>query len=197
MKVQAKVPAKRQRCRVLKPFRLCTRDRRICLMGIGFLGVVFLLLLFTAQIISIIFTVLLLVLGSMSSIFRRMTGDIDIGIGFIPFSTIMIFLMHGFAPGLISCAIMLVTSAVIVGQVKPYILWSFGLFSIVGAISLLLPFSIPLAGIILVVIYNALFFAVDILLGSDAVENVVYTIGSTIFNYVLFYYFAPIMILVL
>lgn len=177
--------------------KLHTGLKRRLLIFVGICCTALIAFLYTTEIISLVFTSLLFILGSLSLYFKKISGDLDIGISFIPFSTILFLYVHGIAFALVACFAMLLISSLLMGQLKPYILVSIILFSLVALIGLFLPFDIIVYGIILVCIYTILFFIASLFLGYNIVSTTIYSAGSIIFNYILFSYFAPIIILVL
>jgi len=183
--------------KVFKRLKLCKKDKRVCIYSVVIIALILSLILFTSKMLSIVFTGMVIILGSMSSLFKRITGEIDIGIGFIPFATILLFQAHGYSFGLMACLIMLIVSALISGYLKPYFIWSLAIFALIGTFIFFLPFDLFWNSMVMLVVYNIIFFIVDSLLGSDPIENITYTVGSTFFNFILFKYFAEIIFLLL
>jgi hypothetical protein len=172
---------------------LCKKNRNpiVCVSIVIFIIILLILLiLFRRKLISLIFTISLLVLGSLSSQFKRLTGDIDTGLEFIPFVTIIFFNTHGIAFGLLSALFMMSISSLLIGQLKLDLFVSLGIFSLVALISLFLSFGIVTNGLILIIVFNLLSFVILTLLGFDAIKNAIYFFGSIVFNYILFKYFS-------
>lgn len=160
-----------------------------------FIIVLFLLLLFfffNKQLTSIVFTIMLIILGSMSSMFKKMTGNLNLGIEFITFSTILFIYSYGIAFALIACLVMTLLSTLLTGQISPTSLTSYGMYVIIALIALFLPFGIATSGIILVLIMNFLGLFILLMLGFDFVRNLLYISGNIFFNFVLFKYFSQI-----
>lgn len=158
--------------------------------------------LYHKAIISNVFTILLLALGCMSKQFKRMTGNLDFGIEFVTFATILFLYSHGIVFAIIASLLMMVVSSLSVGELKLDIFLSFGMFIILGMVYIVMVFifpsiSIVAGGIILVIAYNLLSIVVFSLLGFDLFKNVIYFAGSIIFNYILFRYFSVIILKVI
>ncbi|MFT4304194.1 MAG: hypothetical protein ACMXYG_06530 [Candidatus Woesearchaeota archaeon] len=157
--------------------------------------IIIIMSLYGRQILSFFFTILLIILGCLSSQFKRITGELSIGIEFIPFATIIFFYTHGIAFGIMSAIIMMAISQLLSGQLRIDILFNIAVFIIIGLISLLfLEVGIVLFGIILVVLFNIMTFIAMSVIGYDFVKNMIYGFGSIIFNYVLFRYFSEIIV---
>jgi hypothetical protein len=172
---------------------LCKKNRRpiVCVSAGVFLLLLFILLfLFRRKLVSFIFTIMLLGLGCLSSQFKKLTGDLDTGLEFIPFATIIFFYTHGIAFGLLSVLFMMSISSLLVGQLKLDLFISLGIFILVAFASFFFNFGIVMNGIILIIIFNILSFIILTLFGFDFVKNSIYFFGSLLFNYILFKYFS-------
>ena len=151
---------------------------------------------FNKQVVSIIFTIMLIVLGSMSSVFKRITG-INLGIEFITFTTVLFFYSFGITFGLMACAVMLLISTLSMGRISPENFTGYMMYCVIAIISLFLDFGISANGMILVLFMNLLGALILILLGLDIIKNSLYLIGNTIFNIILFKYFSEIIFSIL
>jgi hypothetical protein len=165
----------------------------ICISILLFLVLVaYMMVLYHRTLFSYIFSIMLLVLGCFSSQFKRMTGNINLGIEFIPFATIMFFSTHGFVFGMLAALLMMVVATLSVGELQLDLFVSLAIFAIIGIIALFLNFGIIINGIILVVIFNILSLIILTFFGFDFVKDLIYFFGSIIFNYILFKYFSEI-----
>lgn len=151
-----------------------------------------LFIFFHRTLLSFIFTLMLIALGCFSSQFTRMTGNINFGLEFIPFVSILLFYSHGVGFGLVATILMMAVSSLLVGNIQFDLLVSAGIFVIIALLSLFLGFGIALNGIILVIIFNIISLVVLTLFGFDIVKNIIYFAGSITFNYILFKYFSEI-----
>jgi len=176
-----------------KKILLNKKKRKPLLYSAGALFLLIILILaifFRDKVISCIFTLLLIVLGSMSSQFKRMFGDINLGLEFVPFATIIFFYTHGIVFGLLAALLMITVSALLVGQLQFDMFISVGIFAIIGLLSLFINFGIVTSGIILMIVFNVLSLILMIVLGLDVAKNIIYFFGSLLFNYILFKYFS-------
>ncbi len=159
----------------------------------GLLAILILTLL-GKNIVSLAITIGLLILGSLSSQFVRMFGNINLGVEFIPFVSIMFFYAFGFPAGMLATVIMMIVSLLLVGHISIDMLFSVGIFVIIGILTFVLDFgSIATNGIILVIIFNILSLVISFLVGLDVVKNIMYFFGSIFFNYILFKFFSEIL----
>jgi hypothetical protein len=158
------------------------------------LFIVLILTMLGKNIISLLVAIGLLILGSLSSQFVRMLGSLNLGVEFIPFVSIMFFYAFGFPTGMLATLIMMIISLLLVGHISIDMLFSVGIFVIIGLLTLILDFgSIAINGIILIIIFNIMSLAIELFLGLDIVKNVMYFFGSIFFNYVLFKFFSEIL----
>lgn len=168
----------------------------LCSSGISFILILTALgLLFNSTFRSILVIGILFVLGSLTGFFSRFTGNINVGIEFIPFTTIILFYTHGLTISLLLSILMILVTTVIFGRIAIDTFVSIGLFFIIGFISLILPlasFGIVVSGMILIVVFNILSFIVLMYISPDVIKNIVYFVGSIFFNYLLFRYFGQI-----
>jgi len=173
----------------------CKRYRKLLILLSSAFFLVLLLIIFHKQLFSMLFTVMLLALGALSTQFKRLTGNLNLGIEFIPFATIIFFYTHGVMFGIIASLLMMVVACLLVGTLNFWIFLSTGIFALTGIISLFLPlsiFSIASAGIVLAIIFNVLTLIVFTIFGYDIVNDLTYFFGSIIFNFILFKYFSGI-----
>jgi hypothetical protein len=176
----------------LKKLRLDRKRKHLILYCLLILSFVLLFFLFRKQMISIVFTVMLMILGSMSNIFKRITGSLSLGIEFITFATILLIYSYGIPFALIACLVMSLVSALSTGQLSLSDISSYGMYVVISLISLLLPFSIATNGIILMLIMNILGLFMLTLLGFDFIRNATYVAGNIFLNFILFKYFSAI-----
>jgi hypothetical protein len=135
---------------------------------------------------------MLIVLGCLSSQFSKLTGNICVGIEFIPFASILFFYTNGPLFGFLAAILMMTVSSLLVGSMQIDLFVSAAIFAVLAIISLFLPFGIVMNGIILMIIFNIISLIALTLIGMDIVKNIIYFIGSIIFNYILFKYFSQI-----
>jgi len=155
---------------------------------------IFILTLLGTNIISLAVTIGLLILGSLSSQFVRMFGNINMGIEFIPFVSIIFFYAFGFPPAMLATIIMMIASLLMVGHVSIDMMFSIGIFVVIGLLTYLIDFgSIATNGIIMIGIFNILTLILSTLVGLDMVKNIMYFFGSIFFNYILFRFFSEIL----
>jgi len=121
-----------------------------------------------------------------------MTGNINFGLEFIPFVSILFFYSHGIGFGLVAAVLMMSVSSLLVGNIQFDLLVSAAIFVIVALLSLFLGFGIVINGIILVIVFNIISLVVLTFFGFDIVKNILYFAGSITFNYILFKYFSEI-----
>ena len=114
------------------------KNQRLALI---YLSVVLFLLLiiffFSKQLLSVGFAILLIAVGSMSNVLKRITG-FNLGIEFITFSTILFFYSYGLTFGLIACAVMIIISSLSIGRISPEVFTGFMMYCIIGLLSLFL-----------------------------------------------------------
>ncbi len=159
-----------------------------------------LLVIFNKALLSLVFSIMLLVLGCLSSQFTRATGNINFGIEFIPFATIMFFYCHGLGYGLLAAILMMSISSLLMGNIQIDLFVSLGIFLAVGILAFFIPvgtFGIAMAGIILMIVFNILSIISLTVIGFDIVKNIIYFFGSILFNFILFKYFSEIIFKVL
>jgi hypothetical protein len=153
--------------------------------------IVLFILIFSEHLVSMIFTFMLLLLGSLSSAFKKMFG-VDVGLEFITFSTILFLYSHGFIFALVACIIMIFISSLIRGQFGLGTITGFGMYVVIGLLSLTFDFGIVWNGIILVLFMNLVGLIILFLVGSNVIKTTIYIIVNTIFNILLFLYFSPV-----
>lgn len=183
--------------RTRKNFLTPRRKRLLIIAAIVLAIVAIAFSFFGRKILSAIFTIMLLVLGCMSSQFKRMLGNIQTGIEFIPFVTIIFFFTHGFTFGIFAAFLMMVVSTLLVGELQMDLFVSLGIFALVGLIGIFLPLEIVMFGYVLIVAFNIISLVVLTVLGFDPTKNIIYFFGSIIFNVILFKYFSEIIVKVL
>lgn len=158
------------------------------------LFVILILTLLGQNLLSLAITIGLLILGSLSSQFVRMFGNLNLGVEFIPFVSIMFFYAFGFPAGMLATVIMIIVSLLLVGHISIDMLFSLGIFVIIGLLAFVIDFgSIVTNGIILTIIFNILSLIISFVLGLDVVKNIIYFFGSIFFNYILFRFFSEIL----
>lgn len=136
---------------------------------------ILLLTILGKNIISLFVALGLLILGSLSSQFVRMLGNLNLGVEFIPFVSIMFFYAFGFPSGMLAALIMMIISLLLVGRISIDMIFSIAIFVIIGLLTFVLDFgSIATNGIILIIIFNVLSLIVELFLGLDIVKNIVY-----------------------
>lgn len=167
------------------------KNRKYLTYSSIFLLILLLLFLFKKQSISIIFSIMLIIVGSMSNLFKRITG-INVGIEFITFATIIFLYSYGPVFALATCLLMLIISSLSTGQIAPTTFTSFGMYCIIALISMFMDFGIVANGIILMLVMNLLGLLILFILGFDFVRNFIYISGNVFFNYILFKYFSEI-----
>lgn len=146
------------------------------------------------NVISLAITIGMLILGSLSSQFVRMFGNLNIGIEFIPFVSIIFFYAFGFPAGMLATVIMMIVSLLLVGRITIDMLFSLGIFVIIGLLTLVIDFgNIATNGIVLIVIFNILSLILELFLGLDIVKSIIYFFSSILFNYILFKFFSEIL----
>lgn len=174
-----------------KKIKLVKNQKLYMIYLIIVLCLLLLLFFFQKQIISIVFTIMLIAIGSLSSFFKRITG-INLGIEFITFSTFLLVYSYGITFGIVACAIMIIISSLSVGRISPETFTGFIMYCFIAVMTLFFDYGIALNGIFLVLIMNILGFIIILLLGFDIARNSIYLLGNTVFNYILFRFFSEI-----
>jgi len=149
--------------------------------------------IFRERLVSSITTLILIILGILSGQLKRLTGDMHIGIGFVPFANIMFLQTHGISFTIIASLIMMLSSSILVGNIRPHIFITYFIF--LGLIFLSYFIHLPTVfatSMTLLLIYNIVGFFIMTGLGWSFSKNFIYSVGSSFFNYFLFKYFGDI-----
>jgi len=152
--------------RIQKAFR--SRKFRYALIKYTvILSVVLLMLLFRKQTISIIVTIGLILLGSLSKLYKRFTNH-SIGFELITFITVLFFFSHGFIFGIIAAFIMNVLGFLVNGRFSTALVVQMVSYILIGLFSLVLhPLDFSVSAKILIVLYNIVSFILFLMLGSN------------------------------
>jgi hypothetical protein len=135
-------------------------------------------LFFLKQLFAFTVTLLLVVLASVSKIYKKFIG-FSIGFELVTFASIIFFFSYGFGLGLMLSTLMLALSTLISGRFSHLFIAQWIIYLIIGALSIFLKsLGIQFAGKILVLVYN-------ILLHSFSQFVLHYPIHSTITNFVI------------
>lgn len=174
--------------------KILLKKRNRGLLVYFMLALIFLILLiiFRTRIASFVTTTVLIILGILSGQIKRMTGNIHIGVGFVAFANIMFLQTHGIVFTLIACFVMMMTSSILVGNVRPSQFVTYMLFIGTALLSLFLNFSVFVNSIILLLVYNIVGFFIMTFMGFNITKNFIFAFGSILFNYFLFKYFGDI-----
>lgn len=154
-------------------------------------------IIFRTKLTSFFMTVLLLFLGIISGQIKRMTGNLHLGIGFVPFANIMFLQSHGIPFTLVASLVMMATSSILVGEIKPHVFVTYLIFAGVAFFSFFINLPMFAKSMTLLLTYNIVGFFIMTALGFNVMKNLVYSFGSTFFNYFLFKYFGEIVLALL
>jgi hypothetical protein len=170
------------------------KNRVLIIYSTLILFLILLIIIFRSKLSSFVMTIVLLFLGTMSGQIKRMTGNIHIGIGFVPFANIMFLQSHGIAFTLVASLVMMLSSSIFVGEIRPHIFVTYFIFAGVAFLSFFINLPIFAKSMTLLLTYNIVGFFIMTSLGFNITKNLIYSIGSTFFNYFLFKYFGEIVL---
>lgn len=181
----------------IKKIILDKKNRGILVYIVLILFLISIFIIFRNELASFVTTIVLLFLGIISGHIKRMTGNLHIGIGFVPFANIMFLQSHGIAFTLIASMVMMLTSSILVGQVRPHIFVTYFIFAGVSFLSFFINLPMFATSMTLLMTYNIVGFFIMTGLGFNITKNLIYSVGSSFFNYFLFKYFGDFVLALL
>jgi len=120
------------------------------------------MLIFFNHIMSFVITVALVIIGSLSKIYKRLIHSI--GFELVTFAAIIFFFAHGPIIGFLLAVLMLLASTLISSRITQVFTFQIMIYAVLAILSIFLRgFDIVTAGKVLVVIYNVLLHTIGLL----------------------------------
>lgn len=141
------------------------KDAKNILMRIAIvLFMLSLSLFFFKQFISVLITLMIIIIASLSKVYKHIT-HFSIGFELVTLASIIFFFTHGFTLGLVLSLLMLILSTLVSGRFSQMLAIQFMIYFIIGFMSIFLKgLGIIYTGKILILTYNILLHATGLLL---------------------------------